>query len=278
MEIIVGKTAGFCYGVKRAVDESLNLASEKVYCLGDIVNNKNVVNDLTNKGIIFINDIDESKGKTIIRAHGVSKEVYKKAQDKGIELVDLTCPSVLKIHKIVDEYDSKNYYILITGKNEHPEVIGIKSHATRYSIIYNLEDINEALKNINSNDKVLLISQTTYNSSKFDEIEKILRNKINNLEVKKTICPSTDTRQKETASIAKEVDLMIIIGDKNSSNTNKLYDVASIYCNNVIFVMDSNDLDVNILKGINKVGVMAGASTPLSDINSLVDKIKKEDN
>lgn len=278
MEIIVGKTAGFCYGVRRAVDETIKLAEEKVYCLGDIVNNKNVVSDLTKKGIRFIDNIDESNGKTIIRAHGVSKDIYIKAKDKGIELVDLTCPSVLKIHQIVDEYDSKNYYVIITGKENHPEVIGIKSHATRYSIIYDLDDIDEVLKNITEDDKVLLISQTTYNSSKFDEIEKILSNKINNLEVKKTICPSTDTRQKETASIAKIVDLMIIVGDKNSSNTNKLYDVAASYCKNVIFVMDADKLDINLLKGVNKVGIMAGASTPLNDIESLIDKIKREGN
>lgn len=275
MEVIVGKTAGFCYGVKRAVDESLKLASEKVYCLGDIVNNKNVVNDLSNKGIIFINDINDSKGKTIIRAHGVSKEIYDIAKEKNIELVDLTCPSVLKIHKIVDDYDSQDYYILITGKKDHPEIIGIKSHARRYSIIYNIEDIDGSISNIRKDDKVLLISQTTYNSGKFDEIAEILKKKINDLEVKKTICPSTNIRQEETISIAKEVDLMIIIGDKNSSNTSKLYDVASKYCNNVIFVMDANDLDTSILKSMSKVGVMAGASTPQSDIEKITNIIKE---
>lgn len=278
MEILIGKTSGFCYGVKRAVDAAIKLSKENVYCLGDIVNNKTVVDDLKSKGIKFIDDISLADSKTIIRAHGVSKEVYKIAHDKNIKLVDLTCPSVLKIHDIVDEYNKKKYYIVITGKKDHPEVIGIKSHADRYSVIYVLEDVELLLKNNPSLDKVLLISQTTYNASKFDEIEKLLRSKINNLEVKKTICPTTAARQKETMDIAKKVDLMIIVGDKNSSNTNKLYDVAALYCNNVIFVMNAKELDGNILKGINKVGIMAGASTPMESVKEIEEKIRKEEN
>ena len=130
MEIIIGKNAGFCYGVKRAVDGAKEECTEhkEIYCLGDIVHNQHVIDDLKEKGIKFIENIDEAKGKTIIRAHGVSKEIYEKAKNMNIELIDLTCPSVLKIHKIADEYSKKGYYIILTGKENHPEVIGIESY------------------------------------------------------------------------------------------------------------------------------------------------------
>lgn len=266
MEIIIGKNAGFCYGVKRAVDGAKDecLKHREIYCLGDIVHNQHVIDDLKEKGIKFIEKIDEAKGKTIIRAHGISKDVYEKAKNMNIELKDLTCPSVLKIHKIADEFSKKGYYIILTGKENHPEVIGIKSFCgKKYRVIKDKEDVLSLITDIKDEKNILLISQTTFNSKKFDEIADILKNNINsNLEIKKTICPSTEIKQKETEQIAQNVDLMIILGDKKSSNTKKLYDISCELCKNTVFIENADELNIEKIKNMKKIGIMAGASTP----------------
>ncbi len=278
MEVIVGENAGFCYGVKRAVDgarEELGKGKE-IYCLGDIVHNNYVIEDLKKQGMKFIDRIEEARGKTIIRAHGVSKEVYKKAKNMNIEIKDLTCPSVLKIHKIANEYASKGYYIVLTGKVNHPEVIGIESHCgDNYSVITEKEELEALLNKIKNEPNVLLISQTTYSSKKFDEIADILKKEIkDNLVVNKTICPSTEIRQKETEEIAKQVDLMIIIGGKKSSNTKKLYDISCSFCKNVLYIENVDDFNIDGYKNIEKIGIMAGASTPQEQIEKVKGCIK----
>ncbi len=282
MEIIIGKNAGFCYGVQRAVNNALEeVKKNKTYCLGEIVHNQNVINKLEKSGLCFINTIEQAKGNTIIRAHGVPKDIYEQAEKMNIKLIDLTCPSVLKIQNLADEYSNKGYFIIIVGKANHPEVIGIESRAgSEYSIIDNKSDLSELLNKINNKKKILLISQTTHSSKKFDEIVKELKNSINHdvvLEIKKTICPSTEIRQKETEEIAKKVDLMIIIGDKRSSNTNKLYEIACKFCNKVIFISNENELDLKSIKDIDSIGIMAGASTPIEDIIKIKELLSKYD-
>lgn len=281
MEIIIGKTAGFCYGVERTVNgakEELQ-KGDKVFCLGEIVHNKNVVEELKNEGIEFIEDIEVAKGKTIIRAHGVSKKVYDQAKELNIEIKDLTCPSVLKIHKIAEEYAKKGYFIILTGKENHPEVIGISSFCgEHYKVIESEEKIREIINIIKSEklENILLISQTTFSSKKFDTIKQMLEKECKsglNLEIKKTICPSTEIRQRETEKIAKQVELMIIIGDKKSSNTNKLYDISCEFCKNVIFVNGVDEVDLARIKDANKIGIMAGASTPKENIENVKNKI-----
>lgn len=282
MEIIIGKTAGFCYGVERAVNEAKKEINnnKEVYCLGEIVHNKNVVKNLEEQGIKFIENIEEAKGRTIIRAHGVSKEIYKKAEELNIELKDLTCPSVLKIHKIAEKYSLHNYYIILTGKKNHPEVIGIESFCgDKFKIISNKNELENILPELKNEENILLISQTTYNSTNFDEIAQILTEKIkSNLVIKKTICMSTEIRQNETRDIAKEADLMIIIGDKKSSNTNKLYDISCKYCNNVLFIENAEDIEIAKIKNIKKIGIMAGASTPKEDIQNVIYRVGFENN
>ncbi len=281
MEIIIGNTAGFCYGVERAVngakDELKN--KERIFCLGEIVHNKNVVDLLKKQGVEFIDNIEDAKGKTIIRAHGIPKQIYEKAKNLKIEIKDLTCPSVLKIHKIAEDYSKKDYFIILTGKEEHPEVIGITSFCgENYQIIDSDEKIEEIIDIIKSKKifNILLISQTTFSSKKFENIEKKLKDRLGiefNLEVKNTICVSTAIRQKETEEIAKKVELMIIIGDKKSSNTNKLYDISCEYCDNVIFISGADEFNLKDIKNINKVGIMAGASTPKEEIINVKNKI-----
>ena len=280
MEIIIGENAGFCYGVKRAVDNAIKEVKTGVtYCLGEIVHNQNVIDNLEKEGIIFINDIKEAKGKTIIRAHGVPKEVYEKAKEINIPLIDLTCPSVLKIQQMVEDYSKKDFFIIIVGNNNHPEIIGIKSRVdNKYIVIANKEELNGNFEKFQNEKNILLISQTTYSSKKFDEIAKILKNQLKNdvnLEIKKTICPSTEIRQKETEEIAEKVELMIIIGDKKSSNTNKLYDISCKYCNKVLFIANENELDIKEIESVNIIGIMAGASTPKEDIIKVKNKIEE---
>lgn len=271
MEILIGEYAGFCYGVERAVKiakkEALN---GEIACLGEIVHNQNVIDSLKKKGVKFIDNINECKEKLLIRAHGVPKQIYDIAKERNIKLLDATCPSVLKIHNIVEEYSKNGYYIILTGKKDHPEVIGIESFCgTKYKIISDRDELLDLFKEIENEKNILLISQTTYSIKKFDEIEQLLKEQIGssvNLEIKKTICASTNNRQIEAEKIAKQVDFMIVIGDKRSSNTNKLYDVSCKYCKNVSFISDSNELDLNKIKQFKKVGVIAGASTPKEDI------------
>lgn len=281
MEIILGKTAGFCYGVERAVNGAKEevTKSKELYCLGEIVHNRNVVEELKKIGIKFIENIEEAKGTTIIRAHGIAKSVYKKAEEMNLKIKDLTCPSVLKIHKIAEEYAEKGYFIILTGKENHPEVIGIASCCgEKYKIINDIEELTNIIEKIKNQKNILLISQTTYSSKKFDEIAEKLTHSLGeivNLEIRKTICPSTEIRQKETEEIAQKVDIMIIIGDKKSSNTNKLYDLSCKYCQKVIFVGNSNEINFTEFDGVDKIGIMAGASTPKEDIISIKNSILK---
>lgn len=284
MEYIVGKTAGFCYGVKNAVEKSEKaLENEKpIYCLGEIVHNKNVVKDLENKGIIFIDDLKQNleKRKTIIRAHGIAKEVYTQADKMGIDLIDLTCPKVLKIHKIVSEYNEKEYYIFLVGSKKHPEIIGTASFCgDDVSIIENIDDINILIDNFKKSNrkKLAIVVQTTFSLQKFTEITESIKKKFKNfenIEVVNTICNATKIRQEETEELSKKVDCMIIVGGKNSSNTKKLYEISKKNCNNTICVEEVNEIDKGVLKQGNIVGIMAGASTPQCSINSVIELVK----
>lgn len=283
MEIIVGKTAGFCYGVKRAVDGSIKQLEEnkdkKTYCLGELVHNKQVVENLEEKGIEFIEDINEIKeeeSKVIIRAHGVEKNIYKQAKEKGIEVIDFTCPNVLKIHRIAKEYQEQGYYIFLTGTANHPEVIGIRSYCgENYTLITNEEDVEKAIQNFKKSniEKLLVISQTTYSTKKFEIIKNMIQEKVlDNIEIviKNTICLATETRQKETKELSSKVDAMIIIGGKNSSNTKKLYEVALENCKNTMCIETKNEIDKKQYEKIKTIGIMAGASTPQSSIDDVI--------
>ena len=284
MEIIVGKTAGFCYGVKRAVDgakEEVNNI-KKIYCLGEIVHNKQVVEELEDDGITFINTIEEAKGKTIIRAHGVAKNIYEKAKELNIKLIDYTCPNVLKIHKIADEYYSKGYFIVLCGSKKHPENIGTISHCgNNYFVIEKEDETFKALQYFKKSklQKLLLISQTTYSLEKFYVIEEIIKNELENdkeIVIKNTICKATELRQKETEEISNKVDYMIIIGGTNSSNTKKLFDIAKKNCKNCICIETAKELNVQDLRKYNKIGIMAGASTPKKSIEEVYEILRKQ--
>ena len=283
MEIIVGKTAGFCYGVKNAVDKTKESVQKQkeTYCLGELVHNKQVTQSLEEQGLIIINNVEEAKNNVIIRSHGVPKEVYERAEELDLKVIDLTCPNVLKIHNIVKEYSSKGYYIFIIGQKDHAETIGTVSHCKQNSTIIESEkDINQTIKEFKETNlkKLLIVSQTTFSVEKFEAIVKNIEESINKdieLKVKNTICNATSVRQKETQEIAKQVDLMIIIGGKHSSNTNKLYQIAKKECNKCLLIETAEELDKDYIIKSEKIGIMAGASTPKESIESTVEKIKK---
>lgn len=284
MEVILGKSAGFCYGVKRAVegakDELKKAKGKTIYCLGEIVHNKQVIKDLQEKGLVFIEDIKEAKGETIIRAHGIKKEIYKLAKKAKMELKDFTCPNVLRIHKIAEEHAKRGYYIYLIGSKNHPENIGTLSFCgDNVAVIETEEDVPSAIEKLRKSTikKLLVILQTTYSVERFKKIEKLIKENIPEnvkLVIKNTICHATELRQKETEEIAKKVDYMIIIGGANSSNTKKLYEIGKANCKNCVCIETADELDLNTINKYEKVGVMAGASTPQELIEEVVNLIK----
>lgn len=287
MEIIVGKTAGFCYGVERAVkgaEEEISRTEGPVFCLGEIVHNKKVIEKLEALGIKCVETIEEAKGKVLIRAHGIPKEIYKIAEERNLTVKDYTCPNVLKVQKIAEEFSQKDYFIFLLGAKNHPENIATLSHCGNcYCIFEKEEQLEEAMqifRNTNKK-KLLLLSQTTYSVEKFQTIKnKILEELENDVEfvAKNTICRTTELRQKETEELSKKVEVMIIIGGKNSSNTKKLYEVAKKNCKHTILVegaeeLSAQEFEENFRK--DKIGIMAGASTPKKSIDEVIAFLKE---
>lgn len=284
MEVILGKKAGFCPGVKNTVikaEKSLE-NNKKIYCLGQLVHNPLVVKKLEQKGLIVVENVQNvpNGAELIVRAHGIPEKIYEEIKEKSIKLIDLTCPKVLDIHKKIEKYRDLGYYTIYIGEKLHPETIGSISFAGENSfIVEEIEDINTAVDEIKNKDirNITIISQTTFSMEKFDSFVNIIKMKIpkdSNIEVNKTICDATKLRQIETKEIAEQVELMIIIGGKKSSNTNKLYDIAVNQCRNAMFVETLDELYLNYIKRFKKVGVMAGASTPQDMIDKVVEILK----
>lgn len=283
MEVIVGKTAGFCYGVKRAINGAIEqVENNNLFCLGEIVHNKQVIEKLEKRGIKFIDDINQIKTKNtkvIIRAHGIQKDIYEKAKNQDIEVLDYTCPNVLKIHEIAKEYEQKGFYIILCGKKEHPENIGTISYCgNNYSIVQDEKEVKEALEKFEKTGiiKLLVISQTTYSIEKFNQIVEMIKSEVKDekeLVIKNTICRATELRQKETKELSKEVDFIIIIGGKNSSNTMKLYEIAKSNCRDSVCIETVDELKIDNLKQYEKIGIMAGASTPKESIDDVLNKL-----
>lgn len=282
MEIIVGKTAGFCYGVERAVEgakEELKKTNEPIFCLGEIVHNRQVIEHLKQLGVSCVETLEEAKGKILIRAHGIPKEVYDMAKQKGIQIQDFTCPNVIKVHKIAEKFAKEGYFIFLLGSKNHPENIGTLSYCGKdFYIFEKQEELPEALEAFakTNKKKLLLISQTTYSLVKFHQMEEAIKNKINEtieFVVKNTICQTTEVRQKETDKLSKQVDGMIIIGGKKSSNTKKLYEIAKKNCDKTFLIETVDELEIP--EGIQKIGVMAGASTPKESIEEVLKEIKR---
>ena len=278
MHVILAKSAGFCFGVKRAVETVYREAQKEgrpIYTYGPIIHNEEVVADLEQKGVTVVLSVEElkekPKGTVIIRSHGVEKVIYDEIRALGFEIVDATCPFVLKIHRLVDQYSRDGYHVVIIGNDTHPEVEGIKgwSIPEQTTVIGNREDAEKF--SLSSEKKVCIVSQTTFNYNKFQELVEIISEKGYDIIVLNTICNATEERQTEAARIAAEVDAMIVIGGRSSSNTQKLFEICKKECNNTYYIQTVKDLDLTCLKSIDNVGITAGASTP----NKIIEEVQK---
>lgn len=270
MEIIVGKYAGFCGGVKSAVEKTEKAVRENnvMYCLGEVVHNKQVIENLEAQGLKIVYSINEvpDYSKMIIRAHGEREEIYKIAESRNIEIIDTTCGFVKSIHHKVKAY-SKDSFIIIIGEKEHVETIGTSGFAgNNFYIIEEEADIFDSYIEYEKTNlgKVYVCAQTTFNSKKFDYLANEIQKSFyeSDVVIDNTICNSTEIRQKECRELSKKVEAMIIVGGKNSANTKKLADISAENLSKVFWIQTLNDLKKEDLQGINKIGIMAGASTP----------------
>mgnify|MGYP000476764820 CR=1 FL=1 len=267
MEITVAKSAGFCFGVQRAVDsvyKELEENSGKIYTFGPIIHNEQVVEDLNKKGIEVIDTVEQLKkikeGTVVIRSHGVAKEIYDILEQQKLKMVDATCPFVTNIQKKVNKFSNEGYKIVILGDENHPEVIGINGWCNDSAIITKDGSFNEKLSG-----KVCVVSQTTEKEENWDKtINNLSINTYDDLKSFNTICAATEERQKSVYELSKKVDFMVVVGGKHSSNTTKLYEIAKKNCENTIHIENAKEISKDILKDkdIKTIGVTAGASTP----------------
>ena len=286
MEVKVAKTAGFCFGVQRAVDkvyELIDSCPDRLFTLGPIIHNEEVVNDLEKKGVRVASE-EELKtlpeGSTVvIRSHGVGKKVYDQLEECGLSYVDVTCPFVLKIHRIVEKESKAGSHIVIIGDPDHPEVVGICGWCIGpYTVIRTKQDALDFVPPEGKN--VCIVSQTTFNYNKFKDLVEILRKKrydntvLNILNILNTICNATEERQREAKSIAGEVDTMLVIGGRHSSNTQKLFEICKEDCGNTYYIQTPVDLDSEMFQCSSCVGITAGASTPKKIIEEVQEHVR----
>ena len=278
MSVELAKTAGFCFGVKRAVDtvyqQIEQYRGEKIFTYGPIIHNEEVIKDLRSHGVEVLNDEEELKTAdadvVVIRSHGVAKYIYDIMEERGITCVDATCPFVKKIHKIVAEKSAEGSYIVIVGNGEHPEVQGIRGWAGEQVTVVQTPEDAERFELPDKDQKVCIVAQTTFNYNKFKELVEIISKKRYDIVVLNTICNATKERQTEARQIAARVDAMVVIGDKRSSNTQKLFEICKEECLNTYYIQTLDDLDLNQLGSVETVGITAGASTP----NNIIEEVQ----
>lgn len=275
MEIIIGKHNGFCSGVKKAVDKTKEVGRLGVYTLGEIIHNKSVIDEIAKTGVKIIDDPNDlPDGATvIIRSHGVAKSVYEKLCEKNANIVDCTCPFVKKIHSIVEKYSQVGYTIVIVGESNHPEVIGTAGWCCGNVFVFNEYDESFDFEKY---EKICIVAQTTCSVSKFENFLNIFKkNYCKTVEVFKTICYTTEERQREAEVLSKMCDAMVVIGGVKSSNTRKLYDVCKENCSNVFLISNACELDVNKMVNYLKVGIVSGASTPAEQSMEVFSKMEE---
>ncbi len=277
MKITLAETAGFCFGVDRAVNIVYDLieSGKTVSTLGPIIHNPQMVKELEEKGVTICESCDEvKKGTTlVVRSHGVAQSVFDEAERLGIEIADATCPFVEKIHKIVNKHSKNGDIILIAGDSEHQEVIGIVGHSVGKTYVFS--DTDELEKLIKSHGEitsqpVCVVSQTTYNAKKWENAQKFLKKVCTNAKIFDTICNATAMRQSEARKLAAQNDAMVVIGGRHSSNTAKLFDICKSLCDKTVLIETACDLPADFLKNVSRVGVVAGASTPAGIIKEVI--------
>ena len=282
MKVKTAKTAGFCFGVKRAVDKVYELIENGVspiYTLGPIIHNEEVVSDFEKKGVTVISEEDIPKlreGTVVIRSHGVGRRIYDMLKTAGISFVDVTCPFVLKIHRIVERESRAGKQIIIFGDPSHPEVKGICGWCEgSCTVLRNREDAENFVPDPGR--IPCIVSQTTFNYNKFKELVEILckkrydNNVLNIDNILNTICNATEERQREAKNIAGEVDTMLVVGGRHSSNTQKLFEICKKECGNTYYIQTPVDLDSEMFQCSSYVGITAGASTP----NKIIEEVQE---
>ncbi|MGL5069440.1 MAG: 4-hydroxy-3-methylbut-2-enyl diphosphate reductase [Sarcina sp.] len=273
-EVILAENAGFCFGVKRAVDESLKARDEKgekIYTLGPLIHNKDVVNDLESKEItaISLTDINNlnKEDVVVIRSHGVKENIIATLNNNGLVVNNATCPYVTNIHLKVKEYYAKGYQIVILGDKDHPEVVGINGWCQDTAIVTTAENVNIT----NFPKKVCVVSQTTEKKANWDAVLSKIVSEVKELVAFNTICAATDERQESAEDVSKKADMVVVIGGKNSSNTTKLFEICKKFCPKTYHIENAKDLTDEIINYDCKVvAVTAGASTPDYIINEVI--------
>ena len=285
MTIKCADSAGFCFGVKRAVDTVYDLLAKenhKVYTLGPIIHNEQVVEDLASQGVQVIEHPDEiakedrSQAILVIRSHGVPESVIHTLKEEKISFEDATCPFVKKIHKTVAEYSEKGYEIVIIGSAKHPEVQGILGWAKNGGTVVESKEDALLFKQSKREKPICVVAQTTFNYNKFQELVEIFSKKGYDILAVNTICNATSTRQTEAESLAKDSDAMIVIGGTHSSNSRKLYEICKNQCENTFFIQTAEDLPDIPVSSFASLGITAGASTPNTIIQEVLKACQKQ--
>ena len=276
MNVKRAKTAGFCFGVKRAVEtvyeQAKNSDAAPIYTYGPIIHNEEVVKDLENQGVIVLRTEQEleqlTEGTVIIRSHGVAKYIYEKLEKKKIQIVDATCPFVKKIHRIVNRESAAGKQIVIIGNPKHPEVEGIRGWAGELVFVVETKEDAASLV-LDPARAVCVVAQTTFNYNKFQDLVEKFEKKGYDILVLNTICNATQERQVEARQIASQVDVMIVIGGRNSSNTQKLYEICRRECKETYYIQTLKDFKPEKAGSVRSVGITAGASTP----NQIIEEV-----
>ncbi len=277
MEIILAKSAGFCFGVQKAVEKvekSIKEYPKPIYTLGPIIHNQQVINRLKQQGVNSIDRIEDiNSGVIVIRSHGVQPEIYRYAEDHSLKVIDATCPYVKNIQKKVERYYRDGYQIIIVGSKNHPEILGVNGWCDNTAIILEKEEDAHSISRYN---KVCVVAQTTAIQEYFLKIVAIILEKSQEIVIFNTICNATSERQEETKSIAQQVDAMIVIGGYHSSNTQKLMEICKKYCEHSYHIETYKDLPLSELKKYSKIGITAGASTPDWIIKEVIVEMEKD--
>lgn len=283
MRIELAKTAGFCFGVNRAVNIAYAVArkGERGCTLGPIIHNKEMVSELTDMGVVAVDSVDAAcaYSPVIIRSHGVPRSVYDELTARGCAYIDATCPFVSKIHAIVEQKSREGYAVLIAGDSHHPEVEGIMGHCDGDCFVFKNEEELSALINkilIENYKGACLVAQTTFDKEIWKKCLKIYKKVYTNAEIFDTICNATSKRQAEAKALSEICDCMIVIGDRKSSNTNKLFAICRRNCDNTVMIETAAELDASCYAGCEHVGITAGASTPDRIIKEVLDKMTEE--
>ncbi|MDE7440476.1 MAG: 4-hydroxy-3-methylbut-2-enyl diphosphate reductase, partial [Clostridia bacterium] len=275
MKIYVAENCGFCKGVEHAVNTALSLKSENAYILGEIIHNDEVIRAIKDRGLKVVETLDEIPDNctVVFRSHGVPKSYYNECANRNIKVVDCTCGFVKRTQNIVAEQSQLGNFIVIAGEPTHPEVVGLLGWCGSNAVVINDEN---KIPDILADKNICIVSQTTFSALKFEKIIKNIKKLCEKtVAVFKTICYTTIERQSETEKLAQMCEAMLVVGGLNSSNTNKLYEIALKYCGNVFRLANSEDMDYSKLKKFKSVGIVSGASTPNAQTREVLLKMEE---